>query len=261
VRLVYRLARAHATGVLTVVADPPRRPPGAERRESASVLVLRRGHLIAAGADAAASGRLTGQRLERLAGLDQARVTFDGGVAAYPPGALLRQYNLAAWARAHLEAQFDAARAQSMVRELAGIRLRLRPELCPELAWCDETDRRILAAMSVPRRLDQIATLARTARFRLLAFLYFLRTVDAITLGGVAAPARAATAIEEDAYRLLGVPAGSDRDTLKRAYRRMARALHPDMNAGTSEERRRQLERKLADVNCAYRQLVERVPA
>ena len=252
-RLAYRLARTHATGVLTVFADPARsavRPA----REAGSVLVLRRGHLMAADPDSTGSSRRTALRLERLAGLDGARFYFDGGVAAYPPGALLRQYNLAVWARSHLEAQFDAGCAQAMVRELAGTRLSLRPELAPDLAWCDEADRRILAAMAVPRRLDQIWPLARTARFRLLSFLFFLRAVGAVTLGGVAAPARGA---EEDAYRLLGVPAGSDRETLKRAYRRLARALHPDMHAGSSEERRRQLERKLADVNCAYRRLVD----
>ena len=230
--------------------------------EPGYVLVLRRGHLIAAEADAPDMSRRTAQRLERLAGLDNARFCFDGGVAAYPPGASLRQYNLAAWARAHLEAQFDAAQAQAMARELAGTRLALRLDLAPELAWCDETDRRIVAAMAVPRRLDQIWPLARTARFRLLSFVYFLRRVGAVTLVGVAVPARNPHAsAEEDACRLLGVPSGADRETVKRAYRRLARALHPDMHTGSSDERRRQLERKLADVNCAYRQLVERVPA
>ncbi len=253
VRLAYRLARTHATGVLTVSGDATRRDAG---REVGCVLVLRRGYLMAADADSSSSRR-TAQRLERLASLDDARFYFDGGVAAYPPGALLRQYNLAAWARAHLEGQFDAAHAQSMLRELAGMRLTLRPELSPELAWCDEADRRILAAMAVPRRLDQIWPLARTARFRLLSFLHFLRAVGALTLGGVAAPVRGPRSAEEEAYRLLGVPAGADRETVKRAYRRMARALHPDLHSDTSDERRRQLERKLADVNCAYRRLVD----
>jgi DnaJ-domain-containing protein 1 len=245
VRLAYRLARTHATGVLTVSGDPTRRHAA---REVGCVLVLRRGYLMAADADSSSSRR-TAQRLEELASLDDARFYFDGGVAAYPPGALLRQYNL--------EGQFDAAHAQSMLRELAGMRLTLRPELSPELAWCDEADRRILAAMAVPRRLDQIWPLARTARFRLLSFLHFLRAVGALTLGGVAAPVRGPRSAEEEAYRLLGVPAGADRETVKRAYRRMARALHPDLHSDTSDERRRQLERKLADVNCAYRRLVD----
>jgi len=252
VRLAYRLARTHATGVLTVFGCEA---GGGAAREPGCVLVLRRGHLMAADADSSSSRR-TARRLERLASLDDARYYFDGGVAAYPPGALLRQYNLAAWARAHLEAQFDAAHAQSMLRELAGVRLAVRLDLAPDPAWCDEADRRILAAMAVPRRLDQIWPLARTARYRLLCFLHFLRGVGALAVGGVAAPPRAPRSLEDDAYRLLGVPSGADRETVKRAYRRLARALHPDLHTGTSDERRRQLERKLADVNCAYRRLV-----
>ncbi|HTE51185.1 MAG TPA: J domain-containing protein [Kofleriaceae bacterium] len=254
VRLVYRLARTHATGVLTIFPGP-HVASGTGVRAAGRVLVLRRGHLMAA--DAEAGSRATAQRLERLAALDSARFYFDGGVAAYPPGALLRQYNLAAWARSHLESQLDAARAHAMMSELAGIRLALRPELAPELGWCDDTDRRILAAMAVPRRLDQIGALARTARFRLLSFLYFLRAVGAVSLGGVAAPSLAPRSHDDEAWRLLGVPAGADRETVKRAYRRLARALHPDMHGGSSDERRRQLERKLADVNCAYRRLVD----
>jgi len=256
-RLVYRLARSHATGVLTVCAWPPGRAGADGQRPPGSVFVLRRGHLVTADADPA-NRRSAAQRLERLAELDDARAYFDSGVAAYPPGAFLCQYNLAAWARAHLEAQLDAARAESMVRELAGALLALRRDSAPELDSCDETDRRILAALSVPRRLDQVGALARTGRFRLLSFVYFLRAVGAVALvADVAAPAGAQRGDDRDAYALLGVPAGADRDAVKRAYRRLARELHPDLHVGTSAERRRQLERKLADVNGAYRRLVD----
>lgn len=250
VRLIYRLARTHATGVLTVQSP----------RGTAEILVLRRGQLVAGEQEPGEGSRRTVQRLERLAALDGARAHFDGGLAAYPPGGALRQYNLAVWARTHLESQIDAAQAQAMLHELAGARLELRHELAPELAWCDETDRRILAAMAVPRRLDQIWPLARTARFRLLSFLYFLRAVGAVSPLGVSAPVVVATG-DSDAYRMLGVPAGADRETVKRAYRRLARALHPDLNAQMSEDRRRQLEKKLAAINTAYRRLVDGAPA
>ena len=33
-----------------------------------------------------------------------------------------------------------------------------------------------------------------------------------------------------EAYRLLGIPAGSDRETVAQAYRRLARATHPDVS-------------------------------
>ena len=33
-----------------------------------------------------------------------------------------------------------------------------------------------------------------------------------------------------EAYRLLGIPAGSDRETVAHAYRRLARTIHPDVS-------------------------------
>ena len=162
---------------------------------------------------------------------------------------------------AHLEAQVDATRAQALVQELAGVRLSVRPEHAPDDAHCDDVDRRILAAMAQPRRLDQIWTTARTPRFRLLGFLHFLRSVGAVTLVGVGATTERAatpTSMRETsptALRLLGLPADADRDTIKRAYRRLARALHPDLHGGIDASRRRELERKLAEITAAYASL------
>jgi len=247
VRLAYRLGRSCATGVLTVCDH-------SDRASSAEILVLRRGHLMTTEHDPL--GRIASRRLARIAGLEDASFHFDGGTTAYPPGAVRRQFAIAAWARKHLEAQVDATRAREMVQKLAGVRLVLRPELAPDASICDKTDERILAAMSTPRRLDQIWPLARTPRFRLLTFLHFLRSVGAISLIGVAAPVREAPSPRRDmAHRLLGVSAGADRATVKRAYRRLARALHPDLHPTASDERRRNLERQLAAVTDAYREL------
>jgi hypothetical protein len=251
VRLAYRLGRAQATGVLTI--DVPRSRP--------EVLILRRGHLITAENDV--SGRVAAARLARLAALDGTSWSFDGGTAAYPPGATGRQVSLAAWARAHLESQVDSARAERLQIELAGVRLAIRPELAPDPV--DDTDRRILAAMSQPRRLDQIWPLARTPRFRLVGFLHFLRSVGALSVVGVgaadAAPPRMARGTTPPdprtaAMRLLGLD-GADlsRESVKRAYRRMARALHPDLHPGVTESRRRELEARFAEVTAAYQSL------
>jgi DnaJ-domain-containing protein 1 len=244
-RLAWRLARSHATGVLTIF-------PAETRRPSTELLVLRRGQLVSSEAEP----RAAFQRLERLAGLEGARAAFDGGVAAYPPGMGNRAVSLGAWARQHLEAQLDSTRANKLVAELAGMRLAARPELAPEASACDETDRRILAAMAQPRRLDQIWPLARTPRFRLLTFIHFLRSVGALMLVGVAAPAPEPTPLGGgDLHRLLGVSPLADRETVKRAYRRLVRALHPDLQADASAERRRLLERRLAEITTAYRAL------
>ncbi|MBX3157909.1 MAG: J domain-containing protein [Deltaproteobacteria bacterium] len=116
--------------------------------------------------------------------------------------------------------------------------------------------------MAVPRRLEQIWPLARTPRFRLLAFVHFLRGIDALDLSGIGADF--AVSFERDhpvdprraaALRLLGVDAAADPEALKRAYRRLARALHPDLQPNVDPERRRSLERRFAEVTAAYETL------
>ena len=242
VRLAYRLGLKRATGVLTVMR-------GARR----DVLVLRRGHLMTS--SAGDLGRQASRRLEQLAAAAHASARFEGGVAAYPPGAVQREFALAVWARGHLERQVDAGRARELARALAGVRLSVRASLSPDPTACDATDLRILSAMRLPRRLDQIWPMARTPRFRLMAFLHFLRGVGALREDGVAARAVPPTTLAGDARRILGVAADADRQSVKRAYRRLARALHPDLQPGLSAARRRALERKLADVTHAYRAL------
>lgn len=239
-RIAYRLGRAAATGVLTI--DAPR-----VRRE---VLILRRGHVITTEQDL--DGRHAALRLGRIAQLEGATWAFDGGTAAYPPGGAGRPVSLAAWARSHLEAQVDAARAERLVTELAGVRISVRADHAPEPV--DEVDRRMLDAMATPRRIDQIAATARTPRFRLLAFLHFLRTVGALTLIGVVV--EDASDSRTSALRLLGLDGDTSREAVKRAYRRVARALHPDLQPGISTERRRELESKLAEVTAAVQSLL-----
>jgi DnaJ-domain-containing protein 1 len=240
-RLAYRLGRQGASGLLALM------PAGAR----ADVIALRRGGAVVTDGELAKKAMVA--RLARLASHDALAVVFEGGVAQYPPGAP-HHVELADGARAHLEAQLDGSVAETVVRELAGIRLSLRAELAP--LPLDEADKRMLAAMAQPRRLDQIWPLARTPRFRLLAFLYFLRGVDALEVEGVgaerSAPVRSVDPARAAALRLLGVAAGADADTVKRAYRRLARALHPDLQPDADALRRRALERRFAEVTAAY---------
>lgn len=245
--LAYRLGRSRATGVLTLY------PAGTAPER----LVLRKGQLMAAEVDAL--GRQAGRRLARLSSMQELRYTFEGGVAAYPPGAMWRQVSLAGWARTHIEAQLTANTAQTMAEQLAGARLALVPELTPDPSMCDATDLRIIDALRAPRRLEQLWTVARTSRYRLLAFLHFLLCVGAIKALGVAVPVPSRPS-RQLARHLLGVSADSDRAALKRAYRRLARALHPDLHPTASAMRRRLLERKLAAVTAAYQQLTGSLP-
>ena len=243
VKLLYRLGRQGASGVLAIAGGGPRE----------EIFVLRRGAVMCADGDVARRALVA--RLARLAALEHVSVAFEGGVSAYPPGAQSQLY-LAGWARAHLEQQLDGSLADLLVRELAGARLSVRAELAPEAQ--DEADRRMLLAMAHPRRLDQIWPLARTPRFRLLAFLHFLRAVDALGVEGVTA-ARAPRAIDprrRAALHLLGIGEDANLDEVKRAYRRLARALHPDLQPDLDADRRRALERRFAEVTAAYEMLV-----
>ena len=246
VRWLYRLGRQSASGILTLT------PAGSRRGE---VFVLRRGAVVVADGELARRTLLA--RLTRLVALDDVLIAFEGGVTAYPPGTQ-HQVPLATWARAHLEAQLDSALADVLVRQLAGVRLMVRPEIAPEPA--DEADRRMLAAMSQPRRLEQIGSLARTPRYRLLAFLHFLRAVDALDAEGVVAEKSAPTRVVDhrraSASRVLGVPEDADLEAIKRAYRRLARDLHPDLQPDADAARRRTLERRFAEVTAAYEALL-----
>ena len=241
VRLIYRLGRQCASGVLTITA----------RLARSEVFVLRRGHAMVGEGELAKKALVA--RLARLAGQD-ATVVFEGGVGGMLPPGATHGVSLTAWARAHLEAQLDGSLADGIVRELAGIRLSLRPDLAPEPQ--DEADRRMLSAMALPRRLDQIWPLARTPRFRLLAFLHFLRGVDALEVEGIvaeqSAPHRRLDPRRIAAMLLLGVDDDADADAVKRAYRRLARALHPDLQPEIDATRRRLLERRFAEATAAY---------
>jgi hypothetical protein len=58
------------------------------------------------------------------------------------------------------------------------------------------------------------------------------------------------------AWRLLGVTPGADATEIKRAYRRLARAYHPDLHPDASGPERRELAERFSAVTVAYRTLV-----
>jgi DnaJ-domain-containing protein 1 len=262
-RLLYRLGHGEANGVLTVCA----------RLARAEIFVLRRG---AAVVGAKETGLVSGSapltpdtserakkaliaRLVRLSAQDIS-IVFEGGVAGVLPVGPTSHVSLVGWARSHLEAQLDGSLADTIVREMAGVRIVIRGDFAPEAQ--DEADRRMLVAMALPRRLDQIWPLARTPRFRLLAFVHFLRSVGALDVEGVAAERSAGTQLPRletgervAAARLLGIDQAADLDTVKRAYRRLARALHPDLQPEADASRRRVLERRFAELTAAYEAL------
>jgi molecular chaperone DnaJ len=58
------------------------------------------------------------------------------------------------------------------------------------------------------------------------------------------------------AWRVLGLTPGAEVAEIKRAYRRLARAVHPDLHPGASDDERRALQTRFAEVTEAYRLLV-----
>lgn len=222
-------------------------------------------------------------RLERLAAIPSATYRLDAHAKPPPPCLGGRPLALVAWARRHLEARLDAARAREFAGELYGARLSLRKHVLPPASFLDDTDRRILEAMAAPRRLDELELAARAPRLRLLAFLYFLRAVGAVELLGVAAdrsarptgapppprfatshvsgPARGPVAGSAPpdplaaARRVLGVGPDADAAAIRRAYRRLARALHPDRHPAATDDLRRALESRFSELTQAYRAL------
>jgi DnaJ-domain-containing protein 1 len=63
-------------------------------------------------------------------------------------------------------------------------------------------------------------------------------------------------ATSRPAWRVLGIPPGAHADEIKRAFRRLVRAYHPDLHPGATAAERRELEERFAEVTAAYRSLV-----
>jgi hypothetical protein len=57
-------------------------------------------------------------------------------------------------------------------------------------------------------------------------------------------------------WRVLGLLPGAGVDEIKRAYRRLARTVHPDAHPQASDEERRTLSERFAALTDAYRKLV-----
>ena len=52
-----------------------------------------------------------------------------------------------------------------------------------------------------------------------------------------------------DFYQILGIPRTASADDIKKAYRRLARQLHPDLHSGTKKA---VMEKKLKELNDSY---------
>jgi DnaJ-domain-containing protein 1 len=72
---------------------------------------------------------------------------------------------------------------------------------------------------------------------------------------GHAGPSRTPARVDESAWHVLGLEPGAGTDAIRRAYRRLARTLHPDLHPQATDEERRSLSLRFAEVSEAYRTL------
>ncbi len=204
-----------------------------------------------------ALGRQLDERLRRI-------VTHPGTSYAFSPGRVAasgRRVALGAWARRAIERQLDADGARSLASELRDRKLSLRRDAIPDRDALDALDVALLGLLAMPRTVTELSSLTRLPSFRVLAFLHFLRSIGALVMPfAVEEPAPASTplprSLRRAAFEHLGVPEGASGDLVKRTFKRLARALHPDLHPDACESERRVLERRLAALNAAYGELM-----
>lgn len=163
---------------------------------------------------------------EKLAALKR------GPVAPFHPAAVIRNVVV-------VDGEAFRARAR-------GARLQLATPPHPSCIGLDE--RPLIALLALPRRLDEIDRAQPCPPARTGKLLAFLEAMGALTVESELSLAAA--------YAVLEVADGASPDEIKRAYRRLARALHPDVNPAASPGERKELERRFAAVSAAYRRLV-----
>ena len=102
--------------------------------------------------------------------------------------------------------------------------------------------------LATPRTLEELERARVSPPARVVGLCAFLEIVGALTVESELSVT--------SAYALLELADGAGADEVKRAYRRLARTLHPDVHPNASPDELRELERRFAAVTAAYRRLV-----
>ena len=156
-----------------------------------------------------------------------------GAVPPFHPAAVIRNA---------LAADGDAFRA----RVRGSARLQLVSQ--PHASCIGQDERALVALLASPRTLEELDRALVTPPPRVARLCAFLEAVGALSVESELSLA--------SAYALLELGDGAGAEEIKRAYRRLARALHPDVHPNASVDELRELERRFAAVSAAYRRLV-----
>jgi len=224
----------------------------ASRRDGVVRLQVRRGEIVAPDA------RTSARELELLLSALSRRPEHDallapGGLGPAPAACLsLAEISIRLGTR---DVTLERARAYA---DAAGtLPVAITARLDP--AWLAEPDRPIVVALGRGGPLSEIASRARAPLFRVLALASFLSDVGALAPSCEEArplardvpvdPARAV------ALQTLGLPPDASLSVAKSAFKRLARALHPDAHPAASIHEKRELSLSLARLAAAYASL------
>ena len=173
----------------------------------------------------------------------------DGAVCAREKAAFARIFRFDTAERANVERVFDLASRstvgfESYARQVAGLFDKGAPAL-EELLDC------LFHIATADHKVteEELAYLADVARHLGLEDAVY-RSIRAAHLGQT----------DDDPYAILGVQPGADAETVKRAWRELARTHHPDVlvGQGMPAEFVGLAEKRLAKINAAYESLKAR---
>lgn len=237
VRSLFAAASPGDTGIFFV----RHRPRPADPTTSTSRLELEQGYVHAmSGVSGLSAARGEDALLALLAGLpDEAEPAFQGRP---PRGPLLGQpvaaFHPARTLRRHVEAH-AADRPGLPPSDEALLTLSRRPHA----SAIDGAEALLVALLDRPRHYRELVAAAPRLLVERLA--RFLEAVGALAIEDP---------VIEGAWALLGLPVGAPPEQIKRAWRQLARDLHPDLHAGASDEAERSA--RFQQVSAAYRRLL-----
>ncbi|HEY7955014.1 MAG TPA: J domain-containing protein [Polyangia bacterium] len=242
-RRLYELAQARATGTIRIARKDGTTAPLHLELDAGWVHAVELSPAYSLVGQAPARGE---DRLRLLLNLLDGPAGYDGWewLAAAPPRkrAPCTPFHPAATVRNHLEGLgLDTA---ALAERIGTGQVHLSAPPHPSCLGQDE--RPLAAYLQRPHTLVELDGARLLSRERILRLLAFADAVGALMVHHT----------DRSPYRVLELGEGAPLDEIKRAFRRLARELHPDLHPGASPEERRALEERFAELSAAYRRLV-----